>query len=1043
MVNTQIRRSGARALVVALVAAIMLAVLSPVTAMAAPGGNQRHPDGKPSAPTAQTDSMCDSRASASDFMSSRSAYLPLKRWGTKTELHEKKPMSVNPFEIARNAGTIPISQTLGTGTVGWQLSGFLTEQASAFCIGEAVSRTVDRITAMGGRAVVDTGAWSLAVVVVLGGVIVAARRRGSVSWDRVIRILIIVCLFTVMLVGAQGTSPSPGGKFGVGSPGWFEQKINTSVELVANAPVVAINKAASQATLSNVTGGADPLTVAANDQTNCVVYKEVLNRYYANSPYFSSFGTGTASISVSDMWYNSGAATFNNVQFGNNRWGQKVGCHLMELKNPEARIVTGSNDTADLSGRIPVGKSGVVTAENAFRPNKSSIAFQASERDDVDRAMVGWAACRVAGGKITMDSAWTPVLARNDQKSADGMCTEFFGMPIQDFNGKSKAKDAFTFPEDVNQITEKTKDSPEIRDYIMGLHGHKADGTMPTVIIYMLSSWVSTIVFALLSLAILIAKIGLKVLAMAALWVLFAGLFRTEYSNKAVDFAKQYIVVAFFAFGTSLLLSVTAMLSTMVQQIGFGISPPGTLGAAVWSGLSPLMAIVLLHLVFTKALKAPSPFKPTSALAYGAVAGSTGLLAGSGLQQMFDRAGSRAKGAAQNKGAALQRKAGAYMGIGSGASRAGSGTMDPANTLKNGAGKKGSGLSKGAIASSLVDPKTGQLKAQSEEDLKTINGLKPGDPGYEQLVKEAKKFGKTGELGSGALGLVGQDSSPGGATAGPGEGGGEGSSVPAKVDGAMANLTSNPSGTYKDPAGKTVKAAFPKLAQRGASRVKSAAMSAANNPAAAAAKATRVAAWGGAAVAGLTFGAPAAAAVGVAAAARLRQRHRLERSQYGGLSQRQFNRRQLQVDNYRSAINENAARRHQQVEAAQTKETQGQVDEQGLNEHDNHVAEETAPPDVAASAADFAYQDRRRAVATNGMTASPLQQQAPTQQQAPAQPRPSRPVQAEQAKPEPAPQRKAPARSYSTGPGLTTGKSTPPPQPAQTDSGPKTDTSKL
>jgi hypothetical protein len=98
-----------------------------------------------------------------------------------------------------------------------------------------------------------------------------------------------------------------------------------------------------------------------------------------------------------------------------------------------------------------------------------------------------------------------------------------------------------------------------------------------------------------------------------------------------------------FSFGISLILSLIAVITKLLIDVGNGLGGPGNPVTLLWAGAAPIIALVVLHHIFTKVLKMPSPISPAGALAWGTAGGAAGAAIGSSL---VNRAQNRAKGAA-------------------------------------------------------------------------------------------------------------------------------------------------------------------------------------------------------------------------------------------------------------------------------------------------------------------------------------------------------------------------------------------------------------
>jgi len=117
--------------------------------------------------------------------------------------------------------------------------------------------------------------------------------------------------------------------------------------------------------------------------------------------------------------------------------------------------------------------------------------------------------------------------------------------------------------------------------------------------------------------------------------MLLLAAFPGSASSKLPGYLKHTLSLIIFATCAALLLSVIALVTELVAGLGIAIAGPGSVIAILWIAIAPLAAVFAIHHFFRKVLKAPSPFKPSAALAYGAAAGG---FAGAGVASLGDRA---------------------------------------------------------------------------------------------------------------------------------------------------------------------------------------------------------------------------------------------------------------------------------------------------------------------------------------------------------------------------------------------------------------------
>lgn len=618
-------------------------------------------------------SMCVSETATADRIARyASDYLPVTRWGDQTPVHTRLSFLSDPGAYIQREGII--SSGLGIGNGAWGLGAGAAESATRFCIGENLTRVVDQATAKLGLALFSSGLLAFLAIAAIVSTLVRAARSGS-AMPTLARIGITLGILAVLVTGASKTTDT---SFGKASPGWWGSKINQSVSTVAAAPVAAIDDAA----LSTI----QSVNVSTLPVSDCRVYTEVLRANYQKA--FGAVAGGSSNVALAprtmdSMWASSGLATWERVQFGGNRYAQIAGCRLLEHSAGWPVASSGSMlGQFDLSQQR-VTASGALTSAKIPGANPAALAWNWANNDQEDAAMVGWAACQVKGGTISVAGKWAKAGV------TDPDCKKFFQKPLADFDGGS-----LDIGSDVDDITAWSAQAPEEADYVLSLHGNQNAGAMATVTVYVVASIISGGAFVLLSAAVFVAKVALLALTFFSIWVLISGLVKPHDGNsKVVELGKHYIVIAFFAFGSSLLLAIVAMLTNILGSVASAAVPAGGLQAAFWVGIAPVAAIFLFHMFFTKVLKAPSPFKPTSAMAYGAAAAGTGMLAGASLERRMNSRARRVGRSATRIGEqAISRRMGG---------RSGGRIGGMAGTL--GAGAAG-GLAGAALAAGRDDP---------------------------------------------------------------------------------------------------------------------------------------------------------------------------------------------------------------------------------------------------------------------------------------------------------------------------------------------------
>lgn len=848
-----------------------------------------------------TKSLCEQTTSSSQAVDQyASGYLPVNRWGAVTVTHSRLPLSINPATWGPLIQQQTISSALSVGNAGWQSSSALTENAARFCLGDKIGKIADTATATAGKSLISSGLLTGIVVILIASTIWRARRSGGL-WQTVGRLVMTLGVLASLVVGASASATSAAG-FGKGSPGWWSNQINTVVSSLSAGPVGAINKVVTQNVAADSSNSFD--TSKTSNITHCAVYSEVLRTKYEEAFKVwagGSLNSAVAPTSMDAMWATSGLATFARIQFGNNTYADKVACRLLEIG--AAQSIAGlDTPTSTLSA---LTMSGSETLATGLKIDPNSLAVNPVGNDEIDRSLVGWAACQVSSsGNVSVDPNWAKV----QKPLTNTTCEKFFGSPKDKLSSGDIA--LFDYGDNVDDNVKRTAAVPAVQDFILSMHGNNAGNAMATVFIYDISSIITAIVFGALSIAVIIAKVSLMVLALLAIYMLIAGLFKIhEDGNKAVDLMKHFVVIAFFAFAASLLLSMMALVTSIVQQAGLAMLDPGSTGAAVWVGISPLAGIFMVHLLFSKVLKAPSPFKLNSALAWGAAAGGTGLLAGSAL----GRAGDRAKGWASNR-AKDAAKMGANM-VG--------GKLGLPGMASGGRSKRTAGMTAAHTATATVAGAAAALTADQARTLMEKSQSKPlADRERALLGDYARDFGARGNRDLQTVDADGKAFTP---------------TQMARMDAKMRaqHRVQTIMNTIRHPgsaAGDFLRSKWDST-KGGLSR---AVTSVAQNPIRTAAK---VAGVGLVAMTIPVGGVAAAAAVGGAWAIKRSAGQRYKR-QHGGLTPAKFEKRQAQLDQYRLHLEKRALieKERQAWEAQEAQAAQDMADEANVPPEDREEA---------------------------------------------------------------------------------------------------------
>ncbi len=621
--------------------------------------------------------------------------LPIDRWSSAASASQHTRLDANFGDMTQKVqrGAID-SMAFAAGNTMWQAATELTGFATRFCLLDTMGLSADKGAATLGNAIMSSGL--VAAIVGFGLLLLVWRtaRRGSPAdmWKNVTKTVIILGLFGILIAGAaQTTGTDPGNNnqgtsnnhttFGTGSPGWFADRVNRTVSSLASVPAESL--ASQSATLvnpDNTQGGS----------LSCNTYLKNLHDAYTKSYGGSAASNLQAAIplTLSSMWENSGMVAWRNAQFGaENPYSIQMYCRQLEnIAGAKVTLPPGTQGTpADLAN-TQFALSGV----SSPGANKDSAAWVMPGGLEVDRAMVAWAACRSADGGATwtVDPGWAQTKGDNNPITKDN-CKDWWTKPLLGDNSFSPSKTGMNWEDNQSAIAQNAAGQPGVQNFLLNWHGNANSAATVVALTFAASSLIILLVFGVLALAIIIAKVAAIVMILVALLVLLIALIPSKGdSNKALAFGKFYVGLTIFAFGIQFLFALISLVTGFLVIAGARQFGAGSILSMIWTGFAPVTAVVVLHLIFTKALKMPSPFKPSAALAYGTAAGGIGAGVGAGIDRLVNRGKSQVKSRAASGG----RSALSAVGVGpSNASRRSDSmakTMSPAvNTATSASGK--------------------------------------------------------------------------------------------------------------------------------------------------------------------------------------------------------------------------------------------------------------------------------------------------------------------------------------------------------------------
>lgn len=581
-----------------------------------------------------------------------------------------------------------VADTQSLGNTFWMAGTGLTEAATRFCFANTVASSVDGLTATLGNALTNSG---LIVVVVIAAaflIIVRLRRGDRSAKQQIAKILTVLVLFAVMVKGAENTKTVGNSvSFGFGSPGWVLTHVYGAVSTVASAPAAALAGAADNLNF----GGTVQQKIDKADPLSCGNYVNNLRTLYRDA-YGSSASNNivaTVPLALDAMWEQSGLTTYAYSQFGaNNDYASLVYCRLLEANaNISPAVQVAITEMTPGASEILRGTQALGGSSGTSMAWTADQNIGANPNDTVDEAMVGWAACQTKTPGYTpmewssttglpVTSEWTEVKDPNASRTSvnASVCRNFFTENEPTFNPQSTALEWADNPGAVSAAAYGPGYSYSgFANYVDNLHGTSNGSSEMLSVMFLISSTVDLIVFGVMAGAVLVAKFSLLFLmAFAAFFFLISLWPGAAASSRLAGLAKHAFSMILFTTGAQLILSIVAITTSIIMDTGSAIAGQGSFLSLLWMGIAPIAAIFIVHHLFKQVLKAPSPFKMSSALAWGAASSGLGAGAVAGLDRIASRkavwgGSKKAIGTARSSLAGNRQKKDSMQPMGSGA----------------------------------------------------------------------------------------------------------------------------------------------------------------------------------------------------------------------------------------------------------------------------------------------------------------------------------------------------------------------------------------
>lgn len=657
---TAVRSGRTRRQVVglALVVAILAAVLSIFAA----------PSPASARPAPEVDGAVGSIGTACASGSVDDSMLPVNRWTGAMSMHSRLHGGLNLGDIARSSQrSMLVGSLIDVGNMAWSLTTSITEFATRVCVLDRVGATVDNAAGALGGSILGSGLIALLVVLGIYGAISHGRKQGNGGqvMRRIGSTLLVMMILVATVHGAK-QSTTVNGKFvpGTLSPGWALQTVDGIVSTAANS--IAASVVCKGGDKNCAVGGADQGSAGYKD-LGCAPYVDAMHEAFTNSVALEGIADNTAAATtpllISDMWERSGLQMWKNLQYGSKpapgagaagyTYGDAVYCR--QLENQAGAPVGPVTDTTSqmyltqkaLGGNAPYGLDPATAKTN-------TLAWTPITSDDKasDRKLVGWAACATPHAGTTWAGAHL-IHADGDNDGGTNSqvtsnCKSFFTSTSFDGNGDG-GYNSFDWDESDDDVSRNNLPAAT-SDFLLVLHGDRQTSALPQAAIYLLSSFAIAVVFIMFAGAILGAKLMALFYIISFIFVLLIGLVPGAGDmGKVAGFMKRYVGLSVFAFGGQLILSLIALMSSVLVNVGAGMLPGGSAGlpSQLWTGMSPVIAVIALHHIF-KQLRIPSPMKLSAGAAFGHLAaggavGAAGMMGAAELWSHAKRAGRAGK----------------------------------------------------------------------------------------------------------------------------------------------------------------------------------------------------------------------------------------------------------------------------------------------------------------------------------------------------------------------------------------------------------------
>ncbi|SDH34413.1 hypothetical protein [Microbacterium sp. 77mftsu3.1] len=583
---------------------------------------------------------------ARDKKYAESTYLPTNRW---TEMNYHSRLNAwNPIESSNAAmSRATAGIMMNSGNQAWKLASDWSRQAMGFSpLDSQLGFQIDKVSGVIGKAITGQPVLFALIIVFLIVVVMwrAMRRPGTRPFGKLFQAAVVFGLITMMgTQAAAGTAGAPTDSYKprAGSPVWIAGAVTGTVDGMASTAVAAV----MDGMVPILTSSTD--SAKATKSWSCAAL--ISGTFRAADEAVPTAGAKAVALAMNSMWISTAYNTYAVVQFGDsNPYAKEVACRQLERTtsaSPYSRARLMSQGVHGDMYSIPWND---ISRNTPFAALDVPMLQDTTDNDANDAAMVAWAACAPANANATSFTV------RNGFSGKDGQtwitpeaCQAAFGAKNAD-EMKSVAGGAFNI-DGMDAARAKTSNDA-VLNFFSSLHGRDAGaalGSVSSSMVFVIGAVIAAGIFGLMALAVAASKIFMLILVAGMFILLTVSLFKNDSVGDTMRSPLQrFLGVTIFAFGSTLLLAILATVALIISSLATIWGSAGSIGAMMWVSMSPIIAVVAVHFLFTKVFKMPSPVTPKGALAWGTAGGAIGGAVGAGL---MNRLQNKAMSAAGNK----------------------------------------------------------------------------------------------------------------------------------------------------------------------------------------------------------------------------------------------------------------------------------------------------------------------------------------------------------------------------------------------------------